>query len=95
MLMNRVVLQDALDKWGVYMQKLMLIEEMSELTKEIVKSIRGRSNRVEILDEVCDVSIMLEEAKIIWNLTDAELEEHINFKPNRIQERIDRDFIQD
>jgi hypothetical protein len=87
-MMDRLVLYKALEKWGINAQVMMLIEEMSELTKEICKNFRGRDNRTEMLDEICDVSIMLEQAKIVFNFSDEEIEEHVDFKINRIQERL-------
>jgi NTP pyrophosphatase (non-canonical NTP hydrolase) len=88
--MNKEILYKALEKWGITMQIMMLVEEMAELTKEICKNFRGENNRLEMLDEICDVSIMLEQTKIVFNFSDKEIEEHINFKLSRINERLNK-----
>ena len=43
---------------------LMVVEEMSELTKEILKNVnRGKDNVAAIVEETADVEIMLEQLK--------------------------------
>ena len=50
------VCQKALDVWGKEAQILMVLEEMSELQKEILKNInRGKDNIKEIAEETADV----------------------------------------
>ena len=41
--------KQAIDTYGVRAQKLMAIEEMSELTKEICKDFRGKLNREHLI----------------------------------------------
>ena len=56
------VCQKILDVWGKNAQILMVLEEMSELQKEILKNInRGKDNIKEIAEETADVFIMLEQ----------------------------------
>lgn len=57
--------QAAIDKYGAHHQMMMCIEEMSELTKELCKNMRGRKNRENIAEEIADVQIMLEQMKIL------------------------------
>ena len=52
---------DALCTYGPDKQMLKLIEEMSELTKEIVKYRLGRENLREIAEEMADVQICLDQ----------------------------------
>jgi NTP pyrophosphatase (non-canonical NTP hydrolase) len=85
-----LVLLEALKTWGEIAQLNMLIEEMSELTKEICKRSRGSDNINEMIDEVADVTIMLRQVKIALGITDDELENQIDFKVNRIVERLQR-----
>ena len=66
------VLKRALDTWGEKPQMLMVIEEMAELTKEILKNIsRGKNNISEIIEETADVEIMLEQLKENYKISDA------------------------
>lgn len=58
------VLKRALQTWGEQPQMLMVIEEMSELMKEILKNIsRKKDNIAAIIEETADVEIMLEQLK--------------------------------
>jgi len=58
------VLKRALDTWGEEAQMLMVVEEMSELMKEVLKNInRKKNNLAEIIEETADVEIMLEQLK--------------------------------
>ena len=59
----------ALKTWGKEPQMLQVIEEMSELTKEILKNInRHKDNVAEIIEETADVEIMLEQLKYCYNI---------------------------
>jgi NTP pyrophosphatase (non-canonical NTP hydrolase) len=61
--MNEIY-QKLIDKFGVEHQELILIEEMSELTKAIIKKRRGLEQN--IAEELADVQIMLDQLKIIY-----------------------------
>ena len=56
----------AVRTFGKQSQIIVAIEEMSELTKEITKDIRGKGNIDAISEEIVDVEIMLEQLKIIY-----------------------------
>jgi len=88
--MNKELLYKAVDRWGIAMQEIMVIEEMAELTKEICKSIRGRDNRVELIDEISDVTIMLEQVKIIFHIADEEINNQIDYKLKRLEEKLNK-----
>ncbi len=60
------VLGDAITTFGKQAQEAMLLEEMSELQKEICKHWRGRDNAAEIAEEIADVEIMLDQIKMIF-----------------------------
>ena len=77
------VYQEAIDLFGVTSQKIMVIEEMSELTKELCKELRDRGNVENIADEMADVEITLAQIKQIYNISDL-VEEHKDFKLNRL-----------
>lgn len=55
----------ALKKWGPEAQTLMVMEEMSELQKELCKNARGRENKAEIGEEIADVLIMLNQMIVL------------------------------
>lgn len=65
---ERLVLEDAVSTWGQDAQEKMLLEEMSELQKEICKAWRGKDNWSSIAEEIADVEIMLAQVKIIYGI---------------------------
>lgn len=67
---EKKVLQTAIEEYGAYAQSMMLLEEMSELQKEICKSYRGADNREQIAEEIADVEIMLAQIKMIYDVAD-------------------------
>lgn len=69
--MTNPICKRALETWGEHDQMLMVVEEMSELMKEILKNInRKKDNIAEIIEETADVEIMLEQLKANYNIED-------------------------
>ena len=64
------VLQRALDTYGSSMQIVVMMEEMSELQKELCKNLRGRGSIEHIAEEIADVEIMLEQMKMLFLCAD-------------------------
>lgn len=60
------VLRAAVRVFGEDNQLRMLLEEMSELQKEICKYWRGENNYSAIAEEITDVQITLDQAKLIF-----------------------------
>lgn len=60
------ILQKNIDLNGPSMEVDVAIEEMSELTKELVKHRRGRMNLLNIAEEIAHVEIMMEQLKMIF-----------------------------
>lgn len=78
---------DALCTYGPDKQMLKLIEEMSELTKEIVKYRLGRDNLREIAEEMADVQIMLDQMTL--HFQSGGLQQQIRLeKIERLRQRI-------
>lgn len=77
----------ALRKWGADAQTMMAIEEMSELTKEICKLGRGKRDMESLADEIADVTIMLEQLRLIYELNDRVCA-HMDEKIRRLQDRL-------
>lgn len=74
---------EAIDFFGVESQKIMVIEEMSELTKELCKELRNRGDIPHIAEELADVEITLAQLKMIYNIHQA-VEEQKDYKLNRL-----------
>lgn len=83
----REILQEAIDRYGTEAQLMMVLEEMSELQKEICKWFRGKRDRDAMADEVADVEIMLEQVRIIFQIDDV-VDEHISQKISRLRDRL-------
>lgn len=92
---RKVVYEHAIDKYGIKPQMLMVIEEMSELTKAICKFFRvpGYLEPDEgvidaIAEETADVTIMLEQLRLILGIND-NVCDHMDQKIERLAERLD------
>lgn len=85
---EKEILQKAIQKWGKHAQLLMVLEEMSELQKEILKNInRSKDNLDSIIDETADVEIMLAQLKFIYQIEEA-VEKHIPQKLEKVKARL-------
>lgn len=65
---EKEVLEAALSAYGSEIQRVVAIEELSELQKELCKSLRGQTDRQHIAEEIADVQIMLEKMMILYEL---------------------------
>ncbi len=89
MAIDKTLLQKAIQVWGKNAQLLMVLEEMSELQKEILKHMnRGKDNLDEIIDETADVEIMLTQLKYIFDIEKA-VEDRISKKLEKIKVRLE------
>jgi NTP pyrophosphatase (non-canonical NTP hydrolase) len=83
------VLKRALETWGEQAQMLMVVEEMSELMKEILKNINRKKNNIdEIIEETADVEIMLEQLKENYQIVE-KVEAYKKDKIKIIEQRLD------
>ena len=82
---SKEICQKAVDSWGRDSQLLMLLEEMSELQKEVLKNMnRGQDNLKELSEETADVLILLERLIHIYNMSE-QVEAQAQFKVNRLK----------
>lgn len=72
--------QELYEKYGKDNQINIVIEEMSELTKELVKDKRGKNNRPQIVEELADVLFVLEYVKIAFDIKQEELDQVLKNK---------------
>ena len=80
----------AIQTFGKREQKLMAIEEMSELTKEICKDFRGELNRENLIEEMADVLIMLDQMLILYKISGEEVGLMRIKKVERLKERLEK-----
>lgn len=82
------IYERAVKVWGKDAQMLQVIEEMSELTKELLKNVNRKKNNIsEIIEETADVEIMLEQLKCCYNIAQ-EVKEYKAQKLLKIENRL-------
>lgn len=79
---NKELIKETINKYG-NLQLIVCMEELAELTQAISKELRGKHNQEHLLEEVSDVYLMLENLKLIYNLTDEDIEKVIKEKQER------------
>ena len=65
---TKKIIKEMVSRYGS-MQLIIAIEEMSELTKEIAKDLRGKGKREHIIEEMADVQLILDELKEYYNIS--------------------------
>lgn len=86
------IFHQAIDKWGLQNQADICIEEMSELTKELIKNRRGKKNLDHIAEEIADVTITLQQMIVGFKLY-FQVDQYIAEKMERLQRRINGEEI--
>lgn len=85
---RRWVYQAAIATNGIERQIMVAIEEMSELTKELAKAFRRDGTTLEKLtDEIADVTIMMEQLRLIFEVNDR-VQERMDFKVRRLAQNL-------
>lgn len=82
------IYKKAIQKYGKELQIDVAIEEMAELTKELVKDIRGKGIINHIIEEMADVHIMLEQLTIIYDVNSDVFNDYVTGKVERLQRRL-------
>ena len=62
------ILEGAIKKFGYREQVIVAIEEMAELQKELTKWLRSKGKTAGLLEEMADVSIMLNQLQLIFGI---------------------------
>lgn len=86
---QRSIMAEIINYYGHESQKMMLLEEMAELQKEICKDMRGMPNPEAIIAEVADVLIMLEQIQMMYRISETKLHAVTNEKLHRQLRRIE------
>lgn len=88
---SKKILLEAIELWGEDFQLDMMIEEMAELTKAIMKLKRaggGSELRVKVSEEIADVKIMIEQMEQMFS--EKNIDSFYNEKLRRLKRRIKR-----
>lgn len=88
-LRQRIILKRAINTYGSDIQRLIAIEELSELQKAIIKQIRKpcEENVANIAEEIADVYIMLKQVDIMYGI-DSMIQKNIDYKVKRLSKRV-------
>ena len=82
---DRSVFRRIIAKFGVENQVSMIIEECGELILAISHYRRGRVNSNAVIEEIVDVTIMIEQARLIYDPTGEKFGEIYKRKIERIE----------
>ncbi|MCL2017597.1 MAG: hypothetical protein FWG80_02390 [Alphaproteobacteria bacterium] len=81
------VLKENLRLRGSDIRISMAVEEMAELTKELMKHKRGKENIYDITEEIADCFIVLEGLKPTLGIEDSKIQQVIDSKIERLDRR--------
>lgn len=84
---EKEILTNAVERHGEERQIIVAVEELSELTKELTKYLRGNSNFNEISEEMADVEIAIGELKIMFE-NEKSVTVWRKYKVDRLAERM-------
>lgn len=85
---NKDIVKQTINKYGKQLQSIVCMEECSELIQAIAKAERGNVDRMNITEEISDVLISIDILKQIYSISDIQIQEMIDYKQHRIQERM-------
>ena len=80
------------DPFSGFYNIIIVIEELSELTKELTKALRDKGSVVGIVEELADVSLSIDYIKEVFDITDKELEYARSIKIAELQKKLLGDF---
>ncbi len=69
---------------------IIAMEELSELSRELSKRLRGKGDPYRILEELADVQLAIYYVQEICGISDGELNKAINVKTRRLEESQDK-----
>lgn len=82
------IYNEAIKIWGKNPQLLVLLEEFSELQKEILKNINREADNLDaLIDETADVLIMMEQLQRLYNIKE-QVKKRIPEKLKKVEQRL-------
>jgi NTP pyrophosphatase (non-canonical NTP hydrolase) len=87
---EKQIYQEAIKAWGIESQIMVAIEEMAELTKELIKNYRGRPNGAELREEIADVKIMISQLELMFDADEDLIEDYKIYKLGRLQKMLEK-----
>lgn len=84
------IYERAVKQWGYNLQIDMIIEECAELIDAIQKYRRKRVPINNVIDELCDVQLMINEAKYIFGIDEEYWDSNMRSKIFRLEQRLEK-----
>ena len=87
-------IKTSIEKYGTSRgqhQLIICMEELSEMQKEISKSLRGKGDHVNILEELADICIVQRYIQLLEGIDMEELNKAINVKIRRLHTKLVED----
>lgn len=86
-------LRDALKKYGIEHQTLMLCEECGELIQAANKTLRYgiETTKDQLVEEIADVMVMMEQIRMYWGIEWSDLNTKYCDKVDRLNKRMKYD----
>lgn len=69
------------------MNIIIIMEELAELQQELSKALRGKGNRMSLIEELADTYLSVKYTQEIFDVSDETLAKAVNVKLNRQNER--------
>ena len=88
--------EDIVNHFGVNRQSRQAMEECGELIQAINKMLRypdDEIKRLELIEEIADVLIMITQLKIIFDIEQSEIRRMMNYKKSRLVQRYRLDLL--
>lgn len=84
------ICQRALEKWGLRLQLIVAIEELSELQKALCKVQRPNQGSIDdVVEEIADVEIMIHQIRIGLGISDEAVQAVKDAKLKRVANMLD------
>ena len=79
----------AIETYGYDKQTIVAIEELSELTKELTKALRGELNREHLAEELADVDLMYTQIMFMYGVEYKDIDAHKKKKIDRLAKMLE------
>lgn len=81
------IFKEAVEKWGIVNQVIMVMEECGEMMDKLGKLNRGRTTPIELAEELADVTILMEQMAVAFDVF-KEFKALKSFKLARLKDRL-------
>lgn len=80
----------SIEIWGITRQSHICAEELAELIQAVMKMLRSKQDKDNLIEEIADVYIILEILKEMHSIPNAEIQCVIDYKQRRTAEKMSK-----